>query len=323
MTPLNTQQLTETLDVLAHPYRRYSLYHLTAASEPVYIKDLVNEIVGRDRSDTAPNNLTQSVKTALYHTHLPKLADAGVITVNTNTETVKLRETDGVSRFLDQMAEIDDRYVESGDVSPDVRLPFVRRQGRRPHDRAGSQEEHVTEISNKNIMSDSRDADGSESRGALLGHPHRRISYKLLIDHRTMALADLADEIAVWEEDSSLEQIPAEDVLVIYTALYDTHVPILERAGIVKCDQDRDLVSLTGYGTSVPVDMSVYADEVTNSSTEGSTFEEESADGETVTVELDLETINAIHRALMTDERLDKQMSYDDVIRAVLTEAYT
>lgn len=171
-------------------------------------------------------------------------------------------------------------------------------------------------------MTDSRDFGEFGSIDALFGHPYRWAAYKLLTEHTTMALADLADEIAVWEEDSSIGEIAAEDVLVIYTALYETHVPTLERSGIVQYDQDRDLVSLTGYGASASVDVSTFAEGATDSSTEGPPFAEESLDENTVTVELSVETINVIHKVLTTDERFEAEMAYDDVIRAVLTETY-
>lgn len=171
-------------------------------------------------------------------------------------------------------------------------------------------------------MSYSRDNNEVENWDTVLEHPHRWVTFNRLTDHATMALADLADEIAVWETSSSLEQIPAEDVLVIYNDLYDTHVPALERAGFVEYDEERDLVSLTGYGTDVQVDVSVFADDVKNGPVGGPKLGEASARKETITVELSPETIDAIHQALMTDERFDKEMAYDDVIRAVLTEVY-
>lgn len=59
-----------------------------------------------------------------------------------------------------------------------------------------------------------------------------------------MTLADLADEIAVWENETEIANIPAEDVKYVYTSLYHTHIPKMADAGIVEYDQEQDMVSL-------------------------------------------------------------------------------
>lgn len=60
-----------------------------------------------------------------------------------------------------------------------------------------------------------------------------------------MPLADLADEVAVREADAPLPEVPAEDVRDVYMMLYHNHVPRLENHGLVRYDQDRDMVALT------------------------------------------------------------------------------
>ena len=61
-----------------------------------------------------------------------------------------------------------------------------------------------------------------------------------------LALADLADQVAVKEHDRPLADVPAEAVKRVYVDLYHTEVPILEDAGIVEYEQDGDLIALSG-----------------------------------------------------------------------------
>ncbi len=60
-----------------------------------------------------------------------------------------------------------------------------------------------------------------------------------------MALADLADEVAVRENDSRITDIPADEVKRTYLSLYHSHIPKLADARVVQYDQERDTVSLS------------------------------------------------------------------------------
>lgn len=77
----------------------------------------------------------------------------------------------------------------------------------------------------------------------LLSSERRRQVLSCLTDHSSMALPDLADEIASREYDGTLAQVPADAVLQIYRSLYQTHVPKLEAADVLNYDQDQDLVT--------------------------------------------------------------------------------
>jgi hypothetical protein len=79
-----------------------------------------------------------------------------------------------------------------------------------------------------------------------LTHPRRRYAIRCLEDYgKSMALADLADEIAAWENDAPLTEVSAEEVKQIYLSLYHKHVPKLDSAGVVRYEQERDMVQLT------------------------------------------------------------------------------
>lgn len=79
-----------------------------------------------------------------------------------------------------------------------------------------------------------------------LADERRRYALHCLKEHETpLALADLAEEVAVQENSSPITEVTAEDVKRTYMSLYHTHIPKLEDAGIVRYNQDADGVVLS------------------------------------------------------------------------------
>ncbi|MBZ6496188.1 DUF7344 domain-containing protein [Natrinema longum] len=105
----HTSRLTETFDLLSHPYRRYVLYYLTRESEAVGIDTLAAVIANwdGDGTKTPPGSGRRDVETALRHTHLPKLADAGIVLFGTNADAIEFRATDRFDRILEETARLD------------------------------------------------------------------------------------------------------------------------------------------------------------------------------------------------------------------------
>jgi len=114
MASLDSSGLSETFDLLTHPHRRYVLYYLTNESHVVGIGTLAAAIDEWDSGYAGTNRATgiDSVEAALHHTHLPKLADAGTIAFGSESNSIVLRDTDGVRRFLTDTAPIDG-YAET------------------------------------------------------------------------------------------------------------------------------------------------------------------------------------------------------------------
>lgn len=78
-----------------------------------------------------------------------------------------------------------------------------------------------------------------------LAHERRRHVLHCLRNYdQTMALADLADEVAVRENETAITEITAEEVKRVYVSLYHTHIPKLQDVGVVEYSQDRDMVTL-------------------------------------------------------------------------------
>lgn len=74
----------------------------------------------------------------------------------------------------------------------------------------------------------------------------RRYALVCLTDHtQAIALADLAEDIAVCENEGPITGIPKEEVQTICTSLYHNHIPKMVDVGVVKYDQDRDLARVS------------------------------------------------------------------------------
>lgn len=106
--------LNETFDILMHPHRRYILYYLTNDSERADLETLTGAITDWEGSEAAmaPAASAGTIATGLRHKHLPKLADAGVITYDADTGSVELAGTNGHDQFITEAARVDG-YAQS------------------------------------------------------------------------------------------------------------------------------------------------------------------------------------------------------------------
>lgn len=80
-------------DILSNARRRYVLYYLREADEPVELGELARELAAWE-NDTTVEELTKQqrkrVYVSLYQTHIPKLEDAGVVEYDQDSGTVRL-----------------------------------------------------------------------------------------------------------------------------------------------------------------------------------------------------------------------------------------
>ena len=61
----------------------------------------------------------------------------------------------------------------------------------------------------------------------------------------TVTLAELAEQIAAWENDIEVAELNSTQRKRVYVALYQTHLPKMDDAGIVEYDRDRGNVTLS------------------------------------------------------------------------------
>lgn len=107
-------EVTDAFTTLADPLRRYVLYTLSQQETSVGFETLATRVAAwsKDCSSDAIDGATiETVRAELYHVHLPKLTDIGVITYQDNPGEIDLTgDTEALQPFLEVA-----RQVELGD----------------------------------------------------------------------------------------------------------------------------------------------------------------------------------------------------------------
>lgn len=73
----------------------------------------------------------------------------------------------------------------------------------------------------------------------------RYVLYQLRTEEQPVELTELAEDVAAWENDTTVDELTKQQRKRVYVSLYQTHVPKLEDAGLVQYDQDSGEVRLT------------------------------------------------------------------------------
>lgn len=80
----------------------------------------------------------------------------------------------------------------------------------------------------------------------ILSSPRRRyVLYYLRTVAEPVALNDLAEHVAAWENETTVDELSDQERKRVYVSLYQTHIPKLDSVGIVEYDQQSGLVELT------------------------------------------------------------------------------
>lgn len=81
---------------LADPHRRRVLRHVGRREAPVHLADLARELArqadGNGENEPDAKTDTQSIYVGLYHNHVPRLADAGLVSFDADRMTVTLAD---------------------------------------------------------------------------------------------------------------------------------------------------------------------------------------------------------------------------------------
>ncbi len=71
----------------------------------------------------------------------------------------------------------------------------------------------------------------------LLSNHRRRFALHALKNvDGTVELSDLAEQVAAWENNKTVETITSTERHRVYTSMQQSHLPAMERAGIIECD---------------------------------------------------------------------------------------
>lgn len=82
-------------EILSNQRRRFALHYLRGCEEPTSLSDLVQAVAAWE-NDVGPEELDYKQRkrtyTSLYQTHLPKMADSGVIEYGRSRDDIRLTE---------------------------------------------------------------------------------------------------------------------------------------------------------------------------------------------------------------------------------------
>ncbi|WP_049896576.1 DUF7344 domain-containing protein [Natrialba chahannaoensis] len=89
----------------------------------------------------------------------------------------------------------------------------------------------------------------------LSNHRRRYVIHYCKREDRPVELGELAEHVAAWELDTEVEALTSAERKRIYTSLQQTHLPTLERAGMVRFD-DRT-IELTEEASTLEIYLDI------------------------------------------------------------------
>jgi hypothetical protein len=86
----------------------------------------------------------------------------------------------------------------------------------------------------------------------ILTNPRRRYALSYLRSKPgTVSIGELAEVVAAWEQDTSVELVSSKERKSVYTSLYQTHLPKMADAGVIVYDRQRGQVRLSDTATEL------------------------------------------------------------------------
>jgi hypothetical protein len=80
----------------------------------------------------------------------------------------------------------------------------------------------------------------------ILSNSRRRFMLSYLHEHEgPVDLMDLANEIAAWENDTTVDELTDKQSKRVYVSVYQTHVPKLVSTDLIEYDSDSGLIELS------------------------------------------------------------------------------
>jgi len=80
----------------------------------------------------------------------------------------------------------------------------------------------------------------------LLQTPRRRHVLRYLKEHEgTVEMRDIAEQVAAWENKTSVQALTSDERQRVYIPLYQSHLPKLDEEGIIEYNQSRGTVKRT------------------------------------------------------------------------------
>jgi len=128
MTVRNPREATESealsvdrqLSLLSSRFRRYLLYTLSMYPTPVSLPEIADAVTALEHGTPPEEHLDERLEiyTSLYHNHVPRLADAGVVRYDQSDDTVDLGPNAADMVPLLERTITHDRPAENGAELP-------------------------------------------------------------------------------------------------------------------------------------------------------------------------------------------------------------
>lgn len=92
----------------------------------------------------------------------------------------------------------------------------------------------------------------------MLSNRRRRYTLHYLQDEQTdVTLSDLAEQVAAWENNSTVQEISASERKTVYTSLQQFHLPKMDETGVVDFDSRAGEVTLTDAAAELDIYLEV------------------------------------------------------------------
>jgi len=86
----------------------------------------------------------------------------------------------------------------------------------------------------------------------ILSNSRRRFMLSYLNEHDgPVDLMELANEIAAWENETTVDELTDKQSKRVYVSVYQTHVPKLEATGLIDYDSDSGLIELSERASEI------------------------------------------------------------------------
>ena len=95
----------------------------------------------------------------------------------------------------------------------------------------------------------------------ILSNRRRRYALYALLNDDTTTIGSLAERIAAWENDCTVDEVTSTERKRVYTALQQSHLPKLERTGLVSFDRETGRVHPTDTVDEMDIYLEVVGEE--------------------------------------------------------------
>ncbi|MCT9095674.1 hypothetical protein [Haloarchaeobius sp. HME9146] len=107
---------------------------------------------------------------------------------------------------------------------------------------AVNESEHEDEVPDE-LLGDESDEFTKDDMFHLLQNRRRRSVLRYLQDtDGPVRMRDIAEQVAAWEHDTTVQRLTSKERQRVYIALYQSHLPALDDEGVIDYNQDRGIV---------------------------------------------------------------------------------